>query len=206
VAALQVTVSVAAAGTVVAAVLGLVLATARASRARWVRWPAHGFVELVRSTPLLVQLFLLYYGLPELGLRPSAWMTGTLALGVHYGCYASESYRAGIEAVPRGQWDAARALGFGPVRTWTSVVLPQAVPRVLPALGNCAVALLKETPLLTVVTLVEVLGTARNIGAETGRYLEPMTLVGLLFLVLTLLSTFALRRLEGWLRPRAGLS
>src|SRR5690606_13471664 len=103
---------------------------------RWLAVPVAGFVEFVRSTPLLIQLYFLYYVLPDYGLSLSPFATGVIALGVHYACYTAEVYRAGIEAVPRGQWEAARALNLSPAATWRHVILPQAVPATLPMLGN----------------------------------------------------------------------
>jgi polar amino acid transport system permease protein len=126
----------------------------------------------------------------------SPFTTGVLALGVHYGAYLSEVYRAGIESVPRGQVDAARALGFGPVRTFWRVVLPQALPPVVPAIGNYVVAMFKDTPLLSTITVLEVLHAAKDIGSRTFRYVEPFTLVGVLFLVLSLIAAAGVRRLE----------
>lgn len=203
--AFRITVGVTLAGTAVATIVGLVLALLRSGPA-FVGLATRWLVDFIRGTPLLVQLFFLYYALPDLGLKLGPWTAGVVALGLHYGSYMSEAYRAGIEAVPKGQWEAARVLGFGPRQTWTRVILPQAVPRVLPALGNYAIAMFKETPLLAVLTLVEVLGAARIVGSETGRYLEPMTLVGVLFLAVSLLAAYGLRRLEAWLRPRVGLA
>jgi polar amino acid transport system permease protein len=119
-----------------------------------------------------------------------------LALAVHYGASASEVYRAGIESVPRGQWEAARALGLPPGRTFLRIILPQALPPIVPALGNYVVAMFKDTPLLSTITVLELLYTAKNLGAETFRYLEPFTLVGVLFLVVSLLAAQGVRQLE----------
>ena len=183
-------------GLLIAGAAGLVLAIARRSGPAPVRWTAAAIVEFVRSTPLLVQLFFLYYALPLAGVRIGAFGTGALGLGLHYAAYLSEVYRTGIDSVPRGQWDVARALGFRPFALWTRVILPQAARPVLPALGNYAVAMFKETPLLSSITLVEMLGAARIYGSRTGRYLEPITLAGVLFLGVSLLSVVLLRRVE----------
>jgi polar amino acid transport system permease protein len=105
-------------------------------------------------------------------------------------------YRAGLESVARGQWEAARALNLPPRRTFLRIVLPQAIPPVLPALGNYVVAMFKDTPLLSTITVLELLYTAKNVGAETFRYLEPFTLVGVLFLVVSLVAAAGIRALE----------
>jgi polar amino acid transport system permease protein len=105
-------------------------------------------------------------------------------------------YRAGLESVPRGQWEAALALNLGRTRTMRSIILPQALPPVVPALGNYVVAMFKDTPLLSAITVVELLQTAKLLGAESFRYVEPLTLVGALFLVLSLASAAVIRMAE----------
>lgn len=198
--ALVVTLQATALGMALALTLGLVLALARRSRYRVVAWPAAAVVEFVRSTPLLVQMFFLFYVLPVAGAQMSPLVTGVIALGIHYAAYCSEVYRAGLEAVPRGQWEAAAALNLGRWRTLRAIVLPQAIPPVVPALGNYLVAMFKDTPLLSAITVVELLQTAKLIGSETFRYVEPITLVGALFLALSLASAAAIRWTERRLR------
>jgi polar amino acid transport system permease protein len=198
--ALVVTLQATALGMALALALGLVFALARRSRYRVVAWPAAAVVEFVRSTPLLVQMFFLFYVLPVAGAQMSPLATGVIALGIHYAAYCSEVYRAGLEAVPRGQWEAAAALNLGRWRTLRAIVLPQAIPPVVPALGNYLVAMFKDTPLLSAITVVELLQTAKLIGSETFRYVEPITLVGALFLVLSLISAAAIRWTEQRLR------
>lgn len=185
-------------GFALAAVAGLLLAFARRSSFKPLSWAAGAFVEFVRSTPLLVQLYFIFYVLPQHGLRLSPFTAGVLGLGLHYSTYLSEVYRAGIDSVPRGQWEAARALNFSPLSTWTRIILPQAVPTVLPVLGNYLIAMFKETPLLSAITLVELLQTAKEIGSQWFRYLEPYTIVGLLFLLLSYLASLLVRRMELW--------
>src|SRR5690606_12486530 len=116
------------------------LALLRRSRWRIIRWPVGFVIEFIRSTPLLVQIFFVYFVFPEFDvvLEPMTAAVGTL--GVHYATYMSESYRAGIDAVPAGQWEASTALNLSSVTKWRSVVLPQAVPTVIPALGNYLVS------------------------------------------------------------------
>ncbi len=193
---LVVTVQATLVGSVVAMVLGLVFALLRRSRLAVVRVVTGGFVEFVRSTPLLVQLYFLFFVLPSFGITLSGFMAGVIGLGVHYATYTSEVYRAGIEGVPRGQWEAATALNLPTSRVWRSVILPQAIPRVLPALGNYVIAMFKETPLLSAITVLEMLAVAKALGGQTFRYLEPLTLVGLLFLLVSLPASLTVRRLE----------
>jgi polar amino acid transport system permease protein len=193
---LKVTVQATIMGILLAMILGLVLAMARRSERRWVSWPVGGFVEAVRSTPLLAQLFFLYFVLPEFGIVLSPLVIGVLGLGIHYACYTSESYRAGIESVPSGQWEAAVALNMSQATRWRYVVLPQAVPTVIPALGNYLVAMFKEAPLLSTVTVLELLAVSRSIQSVTFRGLEPFTMAGLLFLAVSIPASILVRYLE----------
>lgn len=194
--ALRVTVQATAIGMALALALGLAWALARRSASRPVSWSAAWFVEFVRSTPLLVQVYFLFYVLPGVGLKLNPFLTGVLAIGLHYSAYTSEVYRAGIEGVPRGQWEAATALNLSHFHTLRYVVLPQAIPPMVPALGNYLVAMFKDTPMLSAITVLEMLQTAKIIGAETFRYLEPLTLVGALFLALSLCSAALIRWVE----------
>ncbi|MHB9140049.1 MAG: ABC transporter permease subunit, partial [Victivallaceae bacterium] len=131
---------------------------------------------------------------PKFGLVLSPFAAGVLTIGVHYSTYLSEVYRAGIDAVPRGQWEAASVLNFSRLRIWLTIIIPQAIPPLIPVLGNYLIALLKETPLLSAITLVEILGTAKIIGDNSFRYLEPITLVGLLFLILSYLLSLLVQQ------------
>ena len=194
--ALVVTVEAALLGTLLALVLGLAWAVVRRSRRYWMARPVRWIVDFIRSTPLLIQLYFLYFGLPAFGVSASPLLTGILGLGLHYSTYCSEVYRAGIEGVPRGQWEAARALGFRRLDTWRRVVLPQAIPPIVPALGNYLISMFKDSPLLAAITVTELLQTAKIIGAEGFRYLEPLTLVGLLFLAVSLVASRGVRWLE----------
>lgn len=193
---LWVTVRITLLGVALALVLGLVLAILRRSRFRAVRWPVGALVEVIRGTPLLIQLFFLFYVLPDYGVVLSAFTVGVLGLGLHYACYTSETYRAGIESVPTGQWEAATAINLTNRQRWTSVVLPQAIPTVLPALGNYLVAAFKDAPLASTVTVIGILGAAQRIQGQTFRGLEPFTLAGLLFLAVSVPVAGVVRLLE----------
>ena len=191
-------------GFAVAAVLGLVLALLRRSRNPWTSGITGGFVEFIRSTPVLIQIFFLFFVFPRFGIVIPAFAAGVMALGLHYACYCSEVYRAGLDGVPRGQWEAAVALNLGPLRTYRDVVIPQAIPPVVPALGNYLIGMFKETPLLSAIAVLELMQTAKIIGSETFRYLEPITMVGAFFLVMSLVSAAGVRRVEAWLKSRRG--
>lgn len=193
---LLVTIQAVALGTVLALSLGLAWALMKRSPRRWLRWPVVGLTEFVRRTPLLVQLVFLYAALPEIGVHLDVFVAGVLGLGLHYSCYVAEVYRAGLESVPPGQWEAARALDFTGAQTYRHVVLPQALPPILPALGNYVISMFKETPLLSVITVLEMLRRARIFGDDTFRYLEPFTMVGLTYLALSLVAAAGVAALE----------
>lgn len=193
---LKITVEATLMGSGIALVLGLLLAIGRRSRHRFLSWPIAWLVEFIRSTPLLIQLYFLFFVLPNLGITLGPLTAGVIGLGLHYATYMSETYRAGIESVPRGQWEAARALNLSTRRTWIGIVLPQAIPAVIPALGNYVNAMFKDSALLSAITVIELLGKAQNIGAEQFRYLEPITEVGVLFLAVSLTAALLVRRLE----------
>ncbi|MGO4197425.1 ectoine/hydroxyectoine ABC transporter permease subunit EhuD [Rhizobium sp. YAF28] len=201
---LTVTLKAAAAGFAIALMLGLAFALLRRSRVKVISWATAFVVEFLRDTPLLVQLFFLYYVLPDFGIVLPAFLTGALALGLQYAAYTSEVYRGGIEAVHHGQWEAATALNMTRMQTYYDIILPQAIPRIVPAMGNYLVAMIKETPVLSVVTVLEMMGLANMIGERTFEYLVPLTLVGLIFLLLTLICSAGLHRLQKAL-PKAGI-
>jgi polar amino acid transport system permease protein len=181
---------------VLAVILGLLLAVARRSRRYWLSWPAASVIEFIRSTPLLIQVYFLFYVLPSYGLNMTALVAGTLGIALHYACYTAEVYRAGLDSVPRGQWEAVTALNLSPWKAYRDVILPQAIRPILPALGNYLIAMFKDTPVLSAITVVEIMQQAKNIGSESFRYLEPITLVGLFFLTISIVLAFGVRQVE----------
>jgi polar amino acid transport system permease protein len=192
-------------GFAIAMVFGLVLALLRRARSRLIAWPIALIIEFLRDTPLLVQLFFLFYVLPQFGVVLPAFLTGALALGLQYSAYTSEVYRGGIDAVGRGQWEAATALNLSRGVTYRDVVVPQAIPRIVPALGNYLVSMLKDTPVLSVITVIDMLNLANLIGDRTFEYLIPLSLVGLIFLILTLACSALIHAIEGIL-PKRGIA
>ncbi len=193
---LAVTLEALALGSLISFALGLVWTLLLRAPTRWVRWPVGVFTEFVRDTPLLVQLFFLFYVLPEAGVTLSPLTTGVLGLGLHYSTYTMQVYRAGIEAVPTGQWEAATALSLPVRRTWTAVILPQAVRRVVPPLGNYVIAMLKDTPMLMTIGVLEMLGRARLVSQQHFQFTEPLTVIGIAFIVVSYLASLCLRTLE----------
>lgn len=204
----QVTVLVTILGMTLALVGGLLLDILRRAPFKPVSYTAAFVVEFVRSTPLLVQLFFLYFVLPEWGIQfpdlgrffSSEFLTGMIGLGLHYSSYTAEVYRAGIDNVPKGQWEAARALNMNPLRTWVSVILPQAIRPIVPVLGNYLIAMFKDTPLLYGIGVFEAMTAANQFGSESFSYVEPITIVGVMFLLASLISAQLVKGVERLVR------
>jgi polar amino acid transport system permease protein len=191
-------------GAVVAMTAGLLLAILRRTLPRTPSRILGFLLEFIRGTPLLVQLYFLFYILPDIGILLSPLVAGVIGLGLHYGTYTAEVYRAGIDNIPKGQWEAAKACNLTARQTWLHVIIPQAVPPMIPALANYFVAMFKETPLLSAITVLELMNQARSVANFNYRYLEPMTLVGVFFLVISIPSVILLRHLERrFTRPKA---
>lgn len=179
-------------GTMIAVVLGLVIAVIRRVLPSWASWPVVLAAEFVRMTPLVVQLVFVYLLLPQVG----ALTIGVAVLGIHYATYMAEVYRAGIDSVPAGQWEAAHALSLPRVRTWRAIIIPQAIRSTLPALGNYAISMFKETPFLFAITVVEMVTAAQQYGGRVFAYTEAFTLAGLIFLAASYPTSLLIRRLE----------
>jgi len=182
-------------GTIIAFTLGLVWAIAQRSEQKWISWPVTAVTEFIRNTPLLVQLFFLFYVVPSWGISMSPLVTGIVGLGLHYSTYTSEVYRAGIGGVPVGQWEAAKALNLSRGRTWRAVILPQAVRRVIPALGNYVIVMLKESPQIMAIGALDMLGEAQGFSQTTFTY-EAISIVGIAFIVIAYPASLLLRVLE----------
>lgn len=183
-------------GSALAMVLGLVFALLVRSSNQFVRLTTTSFVEFVRRTPLLVQLYFLFYALPDLGILLSPLMAGVLGLGIHYAAYTSQVYRAGIENVPLGQWEAAKSCNLQRSHIWRHIILPQAIRPMIPALTNYLIVMFKETPMLATITVVELMQQAFSIANYNYRYLEPLTMVGVFFIVITIPTMLGARYLE----------
>jgi polar amino acid transport system permease protein len=202
-AGLVVTVEATFLGSLLAFTLGLPLAVARFVGGPLLRRSVGAIAEFIRRTPLLVQLYLLFYVLPDLGVALSPLTAGVIGLGLHYSTYAAEVYRAGLESVPRGQWEAAKALNYTTAATFTRVILPQAIPPIIPALSNYVISMFKETPILSAITVIELMNAGKIVANEYYRYIEPMTMVGLLFLLISLPTSLFSLRIERWAQQRA---
>jgi len=193
---LLVTIEATFAGIAIALVLGLIVAVIRYLRIPIVSHLFTFYVSFVRGTPLLVQAFAAFFILPDYGITMSALLTGILVVGVNYSAYTAEVYRAGIEDVEKGQWEAATALSLPGRPTWTRIILPQAVRKIIPVLGNYWIQMFKDVAILSAITVSELLYTAQTIGSSDYRYLEPLTIVGLLYLAVSYPAAIIVRRLE----------
>lgn len=187
-------------GYAIAIVLGLVLALAQRTRYRALTRIVREIVEFIRSTPLVLQIFFVFYVGPQFGVALSPWMAGMIAIGLHYASYLSEVYRGGLDSVPKGQWEAAISLNLSTSRTYFRVIVPQALPPSLAGMGNYLVGIFKDTPILSVIGVAELMHAANSVGAETYRFLEPYTLVGVIFLGISLPTAGGFRLFERWMR------
>lgn len=190
----------------IAMIIGLVFALAQRTGFYPLTRVVREFVEFIRTTPLLVQIFSIFYILPQFGIVLSPWVAGMTAIGLHYSTYTSEVYRAGLDAVPRVQFEAAKALNLSVPTTYIRIIIPQALPPSIPAMGNYLVAIFKDTPMLSVIGVAELVQTASSVGAEVYRFLEPYTIVGLIFLVLSIFASFGVRIFERWVRRKMALT
>jgi polar amino acid transport system permease protein len=180
-------------------VCGLVAAIAKTSALAPVRGAAAFYIWFVRGTPALVQVFIIYFGLPQLGLGLSPFVAGVLALGVNSGAYVAEIIRSGLSAIPRGQVESALALGMSRSDTMRRIVLPQVVRVVLPSITNEAISTLKNTSLLSTITVVELTLYAQMIIATTFRPFEFYIATAIIYLALTTI----LSQRAAWLERRS---
>src|SRR5690625_2868684 len=184
-----------------ALVFGFVWTFLRRIPIKPIQWIVVWTMEFIRSTPPLVQLFFIFYALPVVpvvvdALTFSPYVSAILCLGIHFSTYISEVYRSGIEGVDQGQWEASKSLNFTTGQKWTKIILPQAIPPTIPMLGNYLIIMFKEVPLASTIGVLGILQLANNYGAKTWDYVEPLTIVALLFLLLSYPSAVLINKLE----------
>nr|WP_152818236.1 amino acid ABC transporter permease [Pseudactinotalea sp. HY160] len=177
---------------IIAAILGLVIAVLRRTAPQPIPAILGFVVNFIRMTPIVVQLMFAYAFFLEL----SPLTIGVVVFGIHYATYMAEVYRAGIESVPRGQWEATRALSMSTGRTWTAVIIPQALRATIPSLGNYVISLFKDTPFLISISVVELVRAALTYGGDHFRYVEAFTLAGVIFLLASYPTSLLIGRLE----------
>lgn len=190
------TVTVALGALIFALVFGLVIALLRMSRWRLLRMPAIAYIEFFRGTPLLVQLFVIYFGLPDLDIEPTPFQAAIIGMGLNGAAYLAEIYRAGIEAIHRGQMEAALSLGMTPRRAMQYIILPQAVRTMLPPMTNFSIVMLKDTAVISVIAAPEIMFFARNLVTETLQSAVVYIMAGVIYLCMTIPMARAAARLE----------
>ena len=183
-------------GYAIATIVGLLFLLGQRTPIKFVNMINREIVEFIRSTPLLIQLFFVYFVLPQFGITLSAWVCGMITIGLHFGTYLSEVYRGALEGVPKTQWEACRALNFSTFYTYRKIVLPQAFPIAIPGMGNYLVGIFKDTPLLSTIGVAELFHAATAVGGYHYRYLEPYTIVGMIFLMLSIPAAIWIRKIE----------
>jgi len=190
------TIMISAVAMVVAAVLGLALAALSQAPGRLARRLVAAYVEIFRNTPLLIQIFIVYFGLPQLGLKLSPFLSGLSALVFYAAAYNTEIFRAGLEAVPRGQLEAARSLGLSAPATLRWITVPQALRISFPALGNNLVSLVKNSSLVSTIGMVELMFVANDISFNNFRTFEIYGTTAVIYVLLVLGLTRLLRAAE----------
>ncbi|MFL9927329.1 amino acid ABC transporter permease [Herbaspirillum lusitanum] len=196
-----VTVEVTAAALVLGCVLGLLVGLGRLSpQRRFIYSLCTVYLTLIRGTPLLVQLFILFFGLPHFGILLPAYVCGILGLGIYSGAYVSEIVRGSIQSIEKGQMEAARSLGMPYKIAMRRVILPQAFVRMIPPLGNEFIALIKNSALVSLLTIADVMHEGEKIISVSYRSLEVYLVIALIYLVLTGTTTLILRKIEQVLR------
>ncbi|MBS3898597.1 MAG: amino acid ABC transporter permease [Dethiobacter sp.] len=191
----QVSAFAVAAGLIIGSVVGL----ARVSTVRLVRAVASVYVEFIRGTPLLVQILLIWFGLPSLGIRiESRFVGGVIALSINSGAYVAEIVRSGIQSIDKGQMEAARSLGMNYTSAMRFVILPQAFRRIIPPLVNEFIMLIKDSSLLAFIGMMELTKRAQNIQARTFNYFELYLAIAVIYFMIT----FALSKVAGYIEGR----
>ena len=175
--------------------LGILVALGMKSPYFTIRWLINGYIWVMRGTPLLLQLIFVYYGLGMMGITFPRFEAAAIAFIVNYAAYLAEISRGGLQAIPRGQYDAAKVLGFTRVQTFFKIILPQVIKIIVPSFGNEVINLVKDTSLVYVIGLGDLL-RAGNIAASRDVTLVPYLLVGLIYLLMTAIVTVLLRRSE----------
>lgn len=193
---LKVTLWLTVVGISIGTALGTALALGKIYGSKPIRWLTGSYIELFRGTPLLVQLFILYYGLPAWGFRLSPEMAAIIGLGLNSGAYSAEYFRGAIQSINEGQMTAARSMGLTKSKAIIYIILPQALRLAIPSWSNELIYLLKYTSLAYIINAPELMGQAKIIGAETFRYFEVFSVVALIYLVIVIILTGVLDRVE----------
>lgn len=190
------TIYISAVSIVIATVIAVFGAVAKLSSNGFVFAISSFYTSFFRGLPLLMQVYLIYLGLPQLGIIIDAVPAGIIALSLCYGAYMTEIFRAGIQSIDRGQWEAARALGFGFGLTMRKIILPQSLPIIIPPTGNQFISMLKDSSLVSVIGVWELMFLARTLGQKTFQHMEMLITAAMLYWVLSILLELAQARIE----------
>jgi cystine transport system permease protein len=177
-------------------VIGLIVAVARLKGNRPVRWLARSYVSIIRGTPVLVQVAVIYYGLDDYGISFGSLTAACLALSINTGAYLSETFRGAILAVPKGQTEAAYATGMSPGQTMWRIIIPQAVRMAIPPMGNTFIGMLKETSLVSVIGVSELMRQAQLLQAQYLRYMPFLLEIGIMYWIMSIGFSAILERVE----------
>lgn len=191
-----VTLKASALGVAIGSALGIFIGSFRVMPFKPLRYLMATYIYVLRGTPLMIQLFLIYFGLPALGINLDASVAGILGIGINSSGYVGEIVRGGIESIPRGQWEAGKMLGLSYWQTMKFIILPQAIRRMLPAIGNEFVTLIKESSLLSVLAISDLTMVGQQVRSVTYASFETFIFVALVYLVMTSLTSGALQLLE----------
>src|SRR6476620_9415055 len=179
-----------------ALVAGLALALMRLSRSPLLRSLSGAYIEIIRGTPLLVQLFIIYYGLPQYGIRLEAFVAGVIGLSMNYSAYLAEVYRAGILAIDKGQWEAGGSIGLSRAALLQYVIIPQAARIVLPPIGNYFISMLKDSALVSTISIVELMRAAQLRVAITFRAMDIYLVAALIYFLMSYPCSVFIRYFE----------
>ncbi|MGE5704658.1 MAG: amino acid ABC transporter permease [Clostridia bacterium] len=177
-------------------ILGLIAALMKISQIKPLVWLADFYIWVIRGTPILVQIFLVYYGLPQLGIELGAFLSSVIALGVNAGAYIAEIYRGGIMSIPKGQTEAAESLGMTYVTIMRRIILPQAFRVSIPSLGNQAISMLKDSSIASLVTVSELMMASQRFAATNYAFIEFYLTAAALYLLMTTVLSYFLKKIE----------
>jgi polar amino acid transport system permease protein len=176
--------------------MGVLIGMARLSKSRLMRYPAFAYINIIRGTPLLVQLFLIYYGLPQFGIKFSPFLAALTGMALNDAAYVAEITRGAIQSIEKGQWEAARATGLTFTQSMVHVIFPQAFKRMIPPLGNEFILLIKASSLVSTIAMVELTRTAQLIASATFRPMELLVGAAMIYLAMNLILQYTLSRVE----------
>lgn len=176
--------------------MGVLIGMARLSKSRLMRYPAFTYINIIRGTPLLVQLFLIYYGLPQFGIKFSPFLAALTGMALNDAAYVAEITRGAIQSIEKGQWEAGRATGLTFTQSMVHVIFPQAFKRMIPPLGNEFILLIKASSLVSTIAMVELTRTAQLIASATFRPMELLVGAAMIYLAMNLILQYTLSRVE----------